>query len=270
MLVGLFLPVALSTLRFIPGLSRNLAWASLKSMLIDPAVWNKKHRQAVAIEAGGGIVSTRGQSLYIFTISFLNIIFLLAPYCMIQPQSNFASREKQEHSIIGNRAGVMALGNMVVLFVFSARNNLLLWVTDWSHSTHVLLHRWLGYWTIIHTVVHSIMLLEYYKKYGDYDMEQAKLYWIWGIVGTVAVAAIWPASLLIIRQKSYEVFLTLHHVFVIIFLVGFYYHIWYCYTYNWGYEIWAFISIAIWAIDRLWRLIRKFLNGVRTAVVTPL
>lgn len=65
----------------------------------------------------------------------------------------------------------MALGNMVVLFVFSARNNLLLWITDWSHSTYLLLHRWLGYWTIIHTVIHSIMLLEYYKKYGDYAME---------------------------------------------------------------------------------------------------
>lgn len=77
-------------------------------------------------------------------------------------------------------------------------------------------------------------------------------------MGTVAVATIWPASLLIIRQKSYEVFLTLHHVFVIIFLVGFYYHIWYCYNYNWGYEIWAFISIAIWAIDRLWRLARTY------------
>lgn len=32
----------------------------------------------------------------------------LAPYHIIQPQSNFASKEEQEHSIIGNRAGVMA------------------------------------------------------------------------------------------------------------------------------------------------------------------
>lgn len=100
--------------------------------------------------------------------------------------------------------------------------------------------------------------------------EQAKLYWIWGIVGTVAVAAIWPAWLLIIRQRSYEGFLTLHHALVILFLVGFCYHIWYCYTYNWGYEVWAFISIAIWAIDRFWRLARMLLNGVRTAVMTPL
>lgn len=89
-------------------------------------------------------------------------------------------------------------------------------------------------------------------------------------MGTVAAAAIWPASLLIARQKFYEVFLTLHHLLVILFLVGFYYHIWYCYTYNWGYEIWAFIAIAIWSIDRLWRISRMVLQGVRMAVVAPL
>lgn len=270
MLVGLFLPAVLSLPGFIPYLSRSLAWGSLKSMLIHPAVWGRRHRQPVAINAGGGIVPTRGQSLYIVVISILNLIFLLAPYHMIQPQSTFASREEQEHSTIGNRAGVLALGNMIVLFVFSARNNVLLWVTDWSHSTYLLLHRWLGYWTIIHTVLHSIMLLEYYKKYGDYAMELAKPYWIWGIVGTVAVSAIWPTSLLTIRQKYYEVFLTLHHILTVLFLVGFYYHIWYCYKYNWGYEIWAFVAIAIWAIDRLWRLARMALKGVRTAVVSGL
>lgn len=99
---------------------------SLKSILIHPAVWGRRHREPVAIKAGGGIVPTRCQSLYIAIISFLNFVFLLAPYHMIQPQSSFASREEQEHSVIGNRAGVMALGNMVVLFVFSARNNVLL------------------------------------------------------------------------------------------------------------------------------------------------
>ncbi|KAH8771946.1 hypothetical protein F5883DRAFT_665141 [Diaporthe sp. PMI_573] len=248
-LVGLFLPVVLSPLRFIPGLSRNIAWASLKSMLIHPAVWGRRHREP------------RGQSLYIFVISFPNITLLLAPYHMIQPQSNFASREEQEHSTIGSRAGVMAL------------------VTDWSQSTYLLLHRWLGYWIIIHTVIHSMMLLEYYKKYGDYAMALARPYWIWGIdlfsvkqliVGTIEASAIWPASLLIVRQRLYEVFLTLHHILAVLFLVGFYYHIWYVYNYNWGYEIWAFIAIAIWAINRLWRLARMALRGVRTTVVTAL
>ena len=89
-------------------------------------------------------------------------------------------------------------------------------------------------------------------------------------MGTIEASAIWPASLLIVRHRLYEVFLTLHHILAVLFLVGFYYHIWYCYNYNWGYEIWAFIAIAIWAINRLWRLARMALKGVRTTVVTAL
>ncbi|OBR13251.1 Ferric reductase transmembrane component 4 [Colletotrichum higginsianum IMI 349063] len=268
-LVALFLPVVLAFAGFVPGITRSRTWTWLNSTIIHPAVWGTKHREPVAIKAGGGIVPTRGQALYIAVISFLNVIFLLAPYHMIQPQSSFATSQQQEVSVIGNRAGNLALGNMVALFFFSARNNPLLMLGDWSHGTFLLLHRWLGYWTILHTVLHSIMLLVYYKMFGDYAAEEAKLYWVWGIVGTVAAVLIWPASLLVVRQKAYELFLSLHHLLVALFLVGFYYHIWYCYTYNWGYEIWAFVAIAIWGLDRIWRLVRMALNGVRTAIVTP-
>ncbi|GKT73908.1 ferric-chelate reductase [Colletotrichum tofieldiae] len=268
-LVAVFLPVVLALARFVPGITRSQTWTWTNSTIIHPAVWGARHREPVAIKAGGGIVPTRGQALYIAVVSFLNVIFLLAPYHMIQPQSSFATSQEQEISVIGNRAGNLALGNMVALFLFSARNNPLLVLSDWSHGTFLLLHRWLGYWTIIHTILHSVMLLVYYKMFGDYAAEEARLYWIWGIVGTVAAVLIWPASLLVVRQRAYELFLSLHHLLVALFLVGFYYHIWYCYKYNWGYEIWAFIAIAIWVIDRSWRLVRMALHGVRTAIVTP-
>lgn len=269
LLVALFVPVFLSLARFVPAITRSRTWTWINSTLILPAVWGTKHHEPIAMKFGGGIAPTRGQALYIALLSFLNVIFVLAPYHMIQPQGTFGSAQEQEISIIGNRAGNLALGNMVALFIFSARNNPLLLLSDWSHGTFLLLHRWLGYWTIFHTVLHSIMLLVYYKMFGDYAAEEVKLYWIWGIVGTVAAVSIWPASLLVVRQRVYELFLTLHHVLVILFLVGFYYHIWYCYKYNWGYEIWAFIAIAVWAIDRSWRLVRMAMNGIRTAIVSP-
>ncbi|KAF6798242.1 Ferric reductase transmembrane component 3-like protein 2 [Colletotrichum sojae] len=269
MLVALFIPVILSLTRFIPSLTRSRTWTWINMTLVHTVSFGSKHREPVALKAGGGIVPTRGQALYIALISFLNLIFLLAPYHMIQPQSTFGSRQEQEISVIGNRAGNLAMGNVVALFVFSTRNNVLLWVTNWSHGTFLLLHRWLGYWCIFHTVLHSIMLLVYYKMFGDYEAELVKDYWIWGIVATVAAVLILPSSLLVVRQRVYEVFLTLHHLFIILFLAGFYYHIWYLYTYNWGYEIWAFIAIAIWVIDRLWRLVRMGFNGWRAAVLTP-
>jgi len=236
MLVALFLPVFLSLLQFIPGVRRNQTWTWINSLLSYPAAWGKRHREPTA---AGLVIPTRGQMLYLLLISFLNVIFLVAPYYNIQPQSTFATLREQEVSTIGNRAGSMAMGNAVAIFVFSTRSNLLLHLTDWSHGTFLLLHRCLGYWVVLHTVLHSIMLLVNYCLFGHYDEERIRLYWAWGIVATIAIVAIVPSSLLIVRQKMYEFFLATHVVLALIFLVGYYYHIWYLYTWSWGYEIWV-------------------------------
>lgn len=267
-LVAILLPVPLSLLHLIPGIADSRLWSALQSALITPAAFGKRHREPVAHAVG--LVPTRGQALYIFLISFLNIIFLIAPFVYHHPQSTFSSRAAQELSIIGNRAGAMAMGNAAALILFAARNNVLLWLTDWSYSTYLLLHRWLGYWAVLHTVLHSLMLWMYYSNYGNYYAELVRLYWIWGIVGTAAVVALFLSSLLIIRQKLYEFFLVTHFALALLFLVGYYHHIWYLYTYDWGYEIWMYVAAGIWAADRLFRLVRIGFRGYRTATISPI
>ncbi|KAL0933681.1 ferric-chelate reductase [Colletotrichum truncatum] len=264
-IVAIFLPVALSLLRFIPGFTKSRAWTYWQSWLIHPVTFGRRHREPIA---GVGNIPTRGQALYIFLISFLNIILWLAPYTIHQPQASFTSLKMQSVSIIGNRAGVMAMGNVVALFLFAARNNVLLYLTDWSYSTYLLLHRWLAYWAIFHTIVHSFMLLANYILKGTYEAELIRLYWIWGIVGTVAVCAILLSSLLWVRQRFYEIFLASHIVFSLLFIIGYYYHIWYVYQYNWGYEIWIFVAGGIWGADRLFRLVRSFFQGLKWATIT--
>jgi hypothetical protein len=233
-------------------------------MFIYPTTFGRKHRTPVA----GGLVPTRGQTLYILLISILNLVLLVAPYTIKQPQASFLTRGNQFLSIIGNRAGSMAMGNVVALFLFSSRNSILLYLTDWSYSTYLLLHRWLGYWTVLHTIIHSAMLWHYYVKAGTYSAEILRLYWQWGIVGTVAACALLPFSLLKIRQKFYEFFIISHVFLSLLFLIGFYYHIWYVYQYNWGYEIWVFVAAGIWAVERLVRIGRMIFQGSRTAVVS--
>lgn len=263
-IVAIFLPIALSLLRFIPGLTRSTGWTYIQSFLVYPAVFGKRHRQPLAV----GMAPNRGQSLYILLISILNIVLWLGPYVIHQPQASFTSLKMQTISIVGNRAGVMAMGNVVALFLFAARNNVLLHLTDWSYSTYLLLHRWLGYWAIFHTIVHSFMLLANYVLQGSYEAELAREYWIWGIVGTVAASAILPFSVLWIRQRFYEFFLASHIILSLLFVIGYYYHIWYVYEYNWGYEIWIFVAGGIWGADRVFRLARMARQGIRTAVIT--
>ncbi|OAQ96804.1 hypothetical protein LLEC1_07258, partial [Akanthomyces lecanii] len=98
--------------------------------------------------------------------------------------------------------------------------------------------------------------------------EVVKPYWIWGVVATLAAVLLWPASVLAVRKRFYEVFLSVHHVLVALFLVGYFYHIFYRYSFNWGYEIWCYIAGGIWATERLARLVRMLLMGRRTADVS--
>ncbi|XPT02417.1 hypothetical protein M3J09_011536 [Ascochyta lentis] len=264
-IIAVFLPILLSLLRFVPSLKAGYGWSYVKSMLIYPALVGKHHRKPVADAV---VVPNRGQSLYILLISFLNIILLIAPYSITQPQASYTTRARQTVGSMGDRAGTMAMGNVVALILFSSRNSFLLYLTDWSYSTYLLLHRWLGYWAVIQTVIHSAMLWGHYVKAGSYAAEILRLYWIWGIVGTVAVCAIVPFSLLKVRQQFYEFFLISHIALSLLFLVGYYYHIWYVYQYNWGYEIWMFVPAAIWALERLIRIGRMIFQGSRTAIVT--
>lgn len=263
-MVAILLPIPLSLIRYIPGLTTSRGWAYAQSMLVYPSAFRTHHRKPAA----GILVPTRGQAMYIFLISFLNLVLLLAPYVITQPQASFSSRDDQTLSIVGNRAGVMAMGNVVALFLFAARNNVLLGVTDWSYGTYMLLHRVLGYWAVFLTVLHSCMLLAYYVKQGTYNDELVRLYWVWGIVGTVAAVALLLSSVLWVRQKLYEVFLASHIAMALLFIIGYYYHIWYVYGYDWGYEIWIFVAGGTWGADRLARLVRMAIQGSRTATVT--
>ncbi|KAH7241890.1 hypothetical protein BKA59DRAFT_440582 [Fusarium tricinctum] len=241
-IVAIFLPVILSFVRFFPALTKSRGWTYWKSLLVYPAAFGKRHRETVLV----GNVPNRGQALYIFVISLLNILLWLGPYTIHQPQASFTSLKMQTISIVGNRAGVMAMGNAVVLFLFAARNSVLLHVTDWSYSTYLLLHRWLGYWAIFHTVVHSAMLLANYALQGTYQDE------------------------LVRKQKMYEFFLASHIVLSLLFIIGYYYHIWYVYEYNWGYEIWIFVVGGIWGLDRVLRLARMARQGSRKATISAI
>lgn len=266
MLVAILLPVPLSLIRFIPDLVTSRAWSWVQSTMLNLPIYGKRHRKPAV--GNVGLVPPRGQAMYIALISLLNIIFLTVPYVHHHPQSTFGSLAEQELSIIGNRAGVMAMGNVVALFLFAGRNNFLLSITDWSYGTYLLLHRWLGYWAAFHTVLHSVTLLANYKLYGDYESELARDYWVWGIVATVAVVAILPSSVLAVRQAMYEFFVASHVVLSLLFIIAYYYHIWYVYEYNWGYEICAFMAAGIWAMERLIRMVRIAWRGYRTATVS--
>ncbi|KAH7113269.1 ferric reductase transmembrane component 4 [Dendryphion nanum] len=260
------IPILVSFLRFLPGGKSGIA--SRISAIFDQPAWGKNHR--VPGFGKMGLVPTRGQALFIVYLIFVNAFLTIFPYHLIQPNYIAPNPDYQRTMIFGDRAGVLAEANWVALFLFSSRNNVLLWVTNWSHSTYLLVHRWIAYISIIQACVHSALMLYIYAKYDDYYAELVKPYWYWGIVATIATTVMWPAALLPIRRRFYEGFLVTHQVLAALTLIGTFLHIWYLFEYKWGYEIWVYIAGGIWGLDRLVRILRLARNGIPTATITAL
>src|SRR6186713_2224781 len=122
----------------------------------------------------------------------------------------------------------MALAPLVILF--AGRNNILIWMTNWSHSTYMTLHRWVARIFAIQVIVHSIVELILYIDTGEFATETLELYWIWGIVATLAVCLMLVLSMLFLRRLSYEAFLILHVLLAVFVIAGTWYHIEYLFT----------------------------------------
>jgi hypothetical protein len=217
-----------------------------------------------------GTMPTRAQSLFFTYLLVVNIVLMCLPLRLLQPNARLPSTYQNMLQVIGDRAGVLAAANLVPLLLTSSRNNLLLWFTNWSHTTYLLVHRWLGYIVILQTVVHSVALLDYYLRYSDHAAESQLPYWYWGIISTLAICLILPFSVLPVRQQVYEIFLISHQILAALALVGYFLHIWYLFQYNWGYEIWVYIAGALWFLDRVLRIIRIARFGTCTAHITSI
>ncbi|KAK3080051.1 hypothetical protein LTS18_003249, partial [Coniosporium uncinatum] len=107
-----------------------------------------------------------------------------------------------------------------------------------------------------------------YVVLGEHVSESKLPYWVWGIVGTLAMCILIPTSLPPLRQKMYEIFLAWHIIMVVFVTVGCYLYIYQRFELQWGYQNWILVAIAVWSFDRVARLARIARNGIRTAQVT--
>lgn len=220
-----------------------------------------------------GNVPTVGQSFYVAVLIILNIVFLAIGYKTSwpnQPNQWYINRYQELMAYFMWRTGVLAFCNMPVLFLFSSRNNILLWLTNWSHATYMLLHRWVARLFLLQTLLHSIIALVLYQNTGAYATSLITLWWIWGCVATVAAVIIVLTSALVIRQRAYELFLITHIVMAVICVVGCWYHVYVGYENTFGYETWLYATIGVWFFDRLARVGRVLKTGFRRAQVTEI
>ncbi|KAJ4382039.1 hypothetical protein N0V86_002366 [Didymella sp. IMI 355093] len=237
----------------------------LKPYLIYPSTIGTY--QARSLPWLSGNAPTVGQAAYIFFFVALNIILSAVNYGSSQPHPWGFSKRDEMLSYIGYRTGHIGYALLPLIVLFSSRNNFLLWITNWSYGTYILLHRWIARIFAVQAIVHSITLLLTYQGSGSYATESLKPYWLWGIVATVLTCAMLIQSAPYLRRLSYEFFLIMHILLAVFVIAGCWYHV----VLKWGYNFydnWLYAAIAVWFFDRAVRVLRVLKNGILYASVT--
>ena len=217
-----------------------------------------------------GNAPTIGQALYIALFFILNLVLTMVGYESVQPHPWGYNKRGELLAYAGYRTGNIAFALLPLTMLFSGRNNILLWVTNWSRSTYLLLHRWIARFFAVHTILHSIFLLAAYKQSGIFSVNYYEPYWLWGIVGTVFTCAMLVFSHLWFRRVAYELFLIAHIIMAIFVIVGSWYHLYYRFGLPKSYEYWLYAACAVWFFDRLLRVMRITKNGRQRATVTEI
>ncbi|KAF2791559.1 hypothetical protein K505DRAFT_419063 [Melanomma pulvis-pyrius CBS 109.77] len=256
LVVGFGVPIVFTWLGHLPLISTLVR--NLKPYLVWPSLIGTYSMRPLPFLLGN--VPTRGQSLYIALFFILNVVLTAVRYESRQPNAWYADKWTEIMAYIMYRTGALAYIFAPLIWLFAGRNNFLLWTTNWSHSTFLLLHRWIARVFTLQAILHSLVALVLYQHEGTYATEVKQKYWIWGIVATLLAVILTFGSGLFIQ----------HIVLSVIIIVAMWFHATDLYAFLGGYQYWLIAISAIWMFDRLGRLLRITMAGAQRARVTSI
>lgn len=235
----------------------------LRKYLLFPALFKEKCSVPVRLAECFPVdyIPPRIVSLTVFCYYIINIIFCAVPYKAFWDFQWYPhDTAGLMYTYVGNRTGVLSFANIPILILFASRNNIFQWLTGWSYATFQHYHRHVSIICVLEAFVHSVCYtIKFVKKpYSAhlYAVESAKAYWWWGVIATISCCLIPPSAILKIRVTSYEVFVIVHYVLAILFIIACTYHILDRFDTKWGYIFWLYCSYAVWGFDFFVRIFR--------------
>ncbi|KAK6455032.1 ferric reductase [Scheffersomyces xylosifermentans] len=229
-----------------------------------PATFNKSHAHHKQIfHYLLFLIPSRLETILVSGWIIMAIIFSAVKYThdtpnVIWPQG--ASTEVGRK--IADRTGLIVGWIVPTLVLFAGRNNFMQWLSGWSYSRFVLIHKWMSRIAFLLSITHGVGMTFNGKGLGKYETRNSKPYVRWGYVAIVCMAIMTVQSLMVFRRSNYELFLACHIILAVFFIAGGWIH-----TRNDGYHQWYICATAVWAFDRAVRLARLAFFGLRTAEV---
>ncbi|ODQ80930.1 hypothetical protein BABINDRAFT_59356 [Babjeviella inositovora NRRL Y-12698] len=226
-----------------------------------------KKDRTVPMKLGGylfGYIPTRLETIVI-TFLWLYMIFACSfrfRHVRGNPMWNMKMGEIGRQVV--DRSGVLALFVYPFMILFAGRNNILVYVTRWNYSRFNTYHRHMSRIFFTLSLTHSVgmVIASFGISSTTYRYRMSQAYILWGLFGTVFAGFILIQSMLILRRRSYELFLAVHIFFAIIVLVSVH-----CHIDSLGYGGFTWTVMGLWVLDRVIRLYRISRFGIQTATV---
>lgn len=242
------------TARFFSGKKTNM----VRRHFSLSALGGLKHNVPLSIRRMGIMaVPTRAQFVVTFIYVFAEIFYIFIGLAIAPKGLPTNDLRANWVKSIANRSGGMAVTQVPWIFLFAGRNNILMWVTGWGFDTFNVFHRWIARMCVLHSLIHTVAYAMSAHKYNFLEAGLHLPYFKWGIAATVCCVALCVQAFYYFRHWKYEVFLALHIVLALFFLIGVWIHV---DMFHWCEYVYA--AGAVWIFDRFMRLFRIWWSGV--------
>ncbi|TQV93913.1 Ferric reductase-like transmembrane component [Cordyceps javanica] len=198
-----------------------------------------------------------GHAFIIVSYIALNFVFLFG----FLNNSNFGFVNN-----IASRTGWLALANMLFSVFLALKNTPLAFLTAWSYERLNILHRYSGFFAVLHMIIHACSYSGYFLSLDEPELLTMES----SIYGILAGSSFFLLGLsgIVLRPWWYELFYYVHIVFFILAVVMTGMH---QPSIIDGFLVITILTGSMWALDRLVRFIRLVFYSFNNHVtLTPL
>lgn len=191
----------------------NETWARLKRHWISAPLLKRRHNREFKLSAAVNVGTLPGRMQTFFLVGYfaLNIVFTVWKIDWTSESFYYTGL---------SRTGILAVMNMVPLFLLAGRNNPLIWLLGISFNDFNMIHRWIGRIVVFEATAHAgfwfggkIVKMGTTKGYATISASiKSSEFILSGFIGFIVFCALLLQSPSIIRHAFYETFLHLHQL----------------------------------------------------------
>ncbi|KAK7184993.1 hypothetical protein DPSP01_002821 [Paraphaeosphaeria sporulosa] len=234
----------------------NVVFATFRKHFLDAPLFRTRHHREFKLSTAinVGTLPSRLQTFMLFGYFATNVGLSVWKIDWSQSYSAAAGEFR-------NRTGVMAVINMIPLFLLAGRNNPVIKLTAISFDTMNLIHRWFGRIVVLEAVAHTVAWMTNKVMTKGWGAVQASItgstFIMTGFIGTVAFVFLLIQSPSPVRHSFYEVFLHGHIVAAAVAVGGVWVHL-----DGMVHQRMMYGVVALWVMERAWRFFRLVKGNV--------